>query len=144
MNHSLFVYGTLMIPEIQQALLQKKVKSKDAILNDFSANCILYGQYITEYPFLKPNKGSVLFGKLLYPLSGQDLSLIKYYEGSEYVLSDIRVKVDGMDTDVKTFMLKKREQIEYGPKWEINNFKKNYLFDYVNKVIPELLIHYNM
>lgn len=144
MNQSLFVYGTLMVPEIQEALLQKKVKSKDAILEGFSANCIIYGQYITEYPFLKPGTGISVKGKIIYPISGMDLSLIKYYEGSEYILANVSVTVDGKDMDVPTFMLKKKDRVEYGPQWEYDKFISEYLESYTTEIIPQLLRNYNM
>jgi gamma-glutamylcyclotransferase (GGCT)/AIG2-like uncharacterized protein YtfP len=144
MNNSLFVYGTLMVPEIQEALLQRKVESKDAILEDFSANCIIYGQYITEYPFLKPSAGISVKGKIIYPISGMDLSLIKFYEGSEYILANVSVTVDGKDMDVPTFMLKKKDRVEYGPLWEYNKFVSEYLESYKTDIIPQLLRNYNM
>jgi gamma-glutamylcyclotransferase (GGCT)/AIG2-like uncharacterized protein YtfP len=144
MNNSLFVYGTLMVPEIKEALLQRKVKTKDAILEGFSANCIIYGQYVTEYPFLKPGAGKTVKGKIIYPLSGMDLSLIKYYEGSEYILANVSVIVDGKEMDVPTFMCKKKDRVEYGPLWEYDKFVCEHLVNYKTVIIPQLLRNYNM
>jgi len=144
MNNSLFVYGTLMVPEIQEALLQRKIKSKDAILKGFTANCLIYGQYVTEYPFLKPAQGEEVKGKIIYPITGIDLSIIKYYEGSEYLLAYVSVIVDGKDLDVPTFMLKKMDRVEYGVKWNYEHFSREYLHSYTTDIIPQLLRNYNM
>jgi gamma-glutamylcyclotransferase (GGCT)/AIG2-like uncharacterized protein YtfP len=144
MNQKLFVYGTLMFPEIQEALLQKRVKSKDAILEGFSANSLVFGQYITEYPFLKPDNRSKVQGKILYDLTGHDLNLIKFYEGSEYTLLEVNVITGNKNIDVNTFMLNTRVRIEYGPEWEQNKFVSEHLDAYVSDLIPQLLMNYNM
>jgi hypothetical protein len=133
-----------MVPEIQEALLKKKVNSKDAILEGFSANCIIYGQHTTEYPFLKQGTGTTVKGKIIYPISGMDLSLIKYYEGSEYILVDISVSVDGKQMDVPTFMLKKKDRVEYGPLWDYDHFVQQHLDSYKMEIIPQLLRNYYM
>lgn len=146
MNPKLFVYGTLMIPEIQYALLKKELRSQDAYLEGFSANSIVFGQYTTEYPFLMPSKNKNIKGKILFPLDAQDLNIIKFYEGSEYTLMNVSVTVKGSETETETptFMLSNRKKVEYGPEWDYNNFIKNHLETYLSEIIPELLMNYNM
>lgn len=144
MEKALFVYGTLMIPEVQEALLKRKPKTKNALLKGFSANCIIYGQYVTEYPFLKISPNEVVKGKIIYLASGIELDFLKYYEGSEFILSAIIAIVDRKEVEVSAFMLNEKSKIEFGPKWDCNNFIREHLDSYLNEIIPQLHKNYNM
>lgn len=144
MEHALFVYGTLMIPEIREALLKRTLKSKDAISKGYSANTIIYGQYQTEYPFLKPCSTGEVKGQVLYPVDGLEMDLIKFYEGSEYVLSTIAVLIEGKEVLVPTFVLRQGMKVEYGPQWNQDAFIKNYLNSYMDEIIPQVIRNYSL
>jgi gamma-glutamylcyclotransferase (GGCT)/AIG2-like uncharacterized protein YtfP len=144
MNDKLFVYGTLMIPEIREAMLQRKVNYKDAILEGYTANTIIYGHYTTEYPFLKPGKGEKVKGGILYPVNSRDISLIKYYEGSEYICTNITVLSDNKEIETLAFLHNEKCNIEYGPEWDYDSFVCEYLHSYITEIIPQVLRNYHM
>ncbi len=142
MNKKLFVYGTLMIPEIRRALLQKEVYIEKAYLPGYSANCVMYGADITEYPFLKPNKNKMLKGVVIYPLNVSDCNLLSCYEGAEYEMRDIAVMINREEVEVAVFMLKNTDNIEFGPEWDVEKFVNEHLENYIQKIIPEILLNY--
>ena len=79
-SYNLFVYGTLMWPEVVQAILGRAVAAEDALLKGFK-RCRMKG---VLYPGLKRDQASSVKGKLLRGLTDEDFQRLDKFEGDEY------------------------------------------------------------
>lgn len=131
----LFVYGTLMIPEVLEELTGRKVKTVRAILYDFRR----FQVSGKEYPAIVSAPGERVSGKLIQ-LEGDNLmDIITFYEGDEYQKSEVTVFSGKRKIEAFTFIWAGRtKELPYGD-WDINKFRKNHLETYLSVVIPEVL-----
>ena len=139
MHKSLFVYGTLMQPEIRNALLGKKLGFKPAKLYGYSAYSFYKDDYESEYPILKLDDDAVLNGYVLEQVSMKDFEILRFYEGEEYLLKEIIVRVDGINVRAHIFMTSNQGVFRYGNKWNLENFAENHLQYYLDTIIPQVL-----
>lgn len=142
MQRKLFVYGSLLFPEIQFKLLKKYPSSIPAFLKSYVTVCLSYGSHTSSYPVLKYSDGSSVEGFVLSGLDESDISKIKFYEGEEYCLQTVPVSVEGTNEMISTFMRNPDINIEYGPAWDKDSFRRNHLSEYVQNTIPQVLDEY--
>ena len=81
MAKALFVYGTLMYPEVSEQLLNRKLSFKQARLMDYEVRTIDNGESLSTYPILKPLKGAWVDGFVISQLSEDDMNILTFYEG---------------------------------------------------------------
>jgi len=136
---SLFVYGTLMLPQIRHALLGKVLKHEPGILSGYSAYTFYLDNHESEYPILKPEKGRVLNGYVLDGITKNDYSILKHYEGEDYHLNEIDVELNGKTIRTNIFLNVDGKTFRYCKKWSVENFVENHFQNYLDKIIPELL-----
>ncbi len=139
----IFVYGTLLIPELTEALLGYKPNKKAAILKHHLPVTLLTEQGETAYPVLKQEKNATTNGAILINLSDRDLKILQLYEGDEYVLKDNLVSIENKTVKVSVFMPVDTLQKRHGNLWSIAAFKQYHLKEYINKEIPDLLKNTN-
>jgi hypothetical protein len=132
-----------MIPEIQTALLGRKPVSIKAMLPDYGTYTLSDGNVESDYPILKPHKGSLVEGTILFELTSQEMDILNYYEGKEYVLTEILLTVT--NEQIKTLCYYPCcSNLTYGSKWEITTFRNNYLNTYLRQIIPDTVFNYNL
>ncbi len=139
MDKSLFVYGTLMHPEIRNALLGKRLGFRPAKLYGYAAYSFYKDESESEYPILKPEEDAVLNGYVLEPVSMKDFEILRFYEGEEYLLKEINVRVDDINVKAHIFMTSNQHVFRYGNKWNLENFSENHLQYYLDTIIPQVL-----
>lgn len=89
---TVFVYGTLMFPEILEALLNRVPEMQAAQLFGWARFSVL-GQ---NYPGAVPDaRGPPLQGCLLQNLTPQELQILNAYEGSDYTKVTVHVACGG-------------------------------------------------
>lgn len=88
MQHALFVYGTLQLPEKLQNLLGKTPSMTPATLSGYRAGVVARA----DFPGIVPARGHRVTGQLLSRLQQDDLIRLDRYEGELY--HRIRVAVD--------------------------------------------------
>lgn len=86
MRHSLFVYGTLQLPEKLQTILGKIPSLTPAMLTGYRVGLVARA----DFPGIVPARDSSVQGQLLSPLSQDDLVKLDRYEGELYH----RIRVD--------------------------------------------------
>ena len=139
----LFVYGTLLFPEIRNKLLNKDVLFKTAYLKDFVALVIQYDHKNSEYPVLQKKPGTTIKGVLLYELNDEDMSILEYYEGDEYTLKQVDILIENSYKEVLCFMPDEKKIRRLGQEWDYLFFKEQYLEEYLNNIIPGILKEYH-
>jgi len=83
----LFVYGTLMKPEVVKRLTGKTPNYEKAFLRG-------YRKYSTGYiPYIIKNENSKVEGLLITNLDGEDLKEIDRYDGEGYLCTREKVEV---------------------------------------------------
>lgn len=136
---SLFVYGTLMLPEIRYALLGKELKQIPAKLSGYSTYTFFRENHESEYPILKPEDNGIVNGYVLQKVTKRDYDILEYYEGEDYHLIEIDVEIYGRATRTNIFSNSNTKTFQYCKKWSLDDFLENHFNNYIEKVIPELL-----
>ncbi len=135
MKHNLFVYGTLMIPELLYALTQKRFKMIDAVLEDHKRLRIRK----KSYPALIPSDGDSVAGKLILDLEEDDMKILDFYEDDEYIRKEINISSHTAEVYVYNAsreVLKERD-------WSEVYFRLKHLDFHLKIIVPEIMEEYN-
>lgn len=96
MAYSLFVYGTLMLPEVQRAVVGRRFRSVRAVLHGYRRHALRGA----DYPAIMPEAGASVHGVLLRGISRRVLRILDAYEGSDYVRRRVEVVSERDEPDV--------------------------------------------
>lgn len=86
---ALFVYGTLQVPQVVQAVLQRLPRSQPAVLSGYRCG-LMAGQC---YPGIVAAPGQRVRGRLLVALTWAELCRLDVYEGDEYQRVEVCVEL---------------------------------------------------
>ena len=127
----LFVYGTLMTPELVEALTGLRPRSRPAVLEGFERR----GVRGEVYPAIVPQAGAHVTGRLLDRLSSNRLAFLDAFEGPEYRRSAHPVRLAD-DRRVLAWCWRwapdRRRALEDGP-WNMDAFLDDALSDYLRR-----------
>lgn len=98
MPNTLFVYGTLLAPELRHALLGRPFRTAPAELSGYAC----FGVRQAPYPAITPVAGASTRGELIGDLSASDLDILDDYESSMYRRHLVTVR-DGAGNGVNAF-----------------------------------------
>lgn len=132
---SIFVYGTLLSPEITSKLTGKSFKMTPAVLPGFKKYCVKEN----DYPAIIPMDDSNTSGMVLEDIDDSSLNVISFYEGDEYVKKKVTVLLNDTPKKVLTFVWVKGQNLLENREWNFQNFQKTKLKYYIDVVIPETL-----
>ncbi|GAA3764696.1 gamma-glutamylcyclotransferase family protein [Salinactinospora qingdaonensis] len=121
--NALFVYGTLLFPEVLHALIGRKPESVMASAPGWRA-AVLYGR---PYPGLVPADGAVT-GRLLMGLEPEEWRVLDAFEGEEYEPRRIEL-ADGRPGWVYVWLDPESVATE---DWSAEQFAARHLADYVD------------
>lgn len=133
---NLFVYGTLLFPEIRKALLRKDVSLADALAIGFRVITPIVNNKPWDYPVLIRATDKVS-GKILLNLTPEDMRHITAYEGNEYRLVDCPVLANGLPVPAKTFMATEETESrfeDYISGWDQEKFRLENLSSYLEEL----------
>lgn len=103
-KYPLFVYGTLMWPQVLRALTGKSWVTEDAVLKGFK-RCRIKG---AVYPGIKREPASSVKGKVVRGLGGKELSMLDQFEGDAYERVRIQVNTESnKEEEVFTYVIRK-------------------------------------
>lgn len=112
---NLFVYGTLMYPEIWKKVVSGTYEQQTAYLQGFQRWKVI-GEY---YPVIIPDlRAESIQGILYYALDEQDWKVLDRFEGNLYFREKVQVKtMEGNNLDAFVYVLKESwyQVIEYKP-----------------------------
>lgn len=135
---NLFVYGSLLFPEIRDRLVGKKVEIIDAKLNGFKRVCVL-GE---DYPALTRKKGHTVQGELLLDIDDPTMKLLTLFEGDEYDLKHVTAELSDKQVLAHAFLWKTGLEYTLDSEWGLKNFRKESLAHYINIIVPEIIQFY--
>lgn len=127
----LFVYGTLMVPELVEALTGLRPRSQPAVLHGFERRAVR-GEV---YPAIVPARGARVQGRLLDRLPSPRLAFLDAFEGPEYRRSARQVTLaDGRRVRAWCWHWApaRRRELEAGP-WDEGAFRCDALPGYLRR-----------
>lgn len=98
MPTTLFVYGTLLAPELRHALLGRPIESTPAELDGYAC----YGVRQAPYPAITPVAGACTRGELIGNLSVSEFDILDDYESAMYQRQVVTVR-DAASNDTAAF-----------------------------------------
>lgn len=102
MPATLFVYGTLLAPELRHALLGRTASGTTAELDGYAC----FGVRHAPYPAIRPAPGARTCGELVGGLSDAELAVLDDYESSMYRRVVVTVRdEDGDSTEAFTYVI---------------------------------------
>ncbi|KAM3458245.1 hypothetical protein MY5147_002404 [Beauveria neobassiana] len=132
-----FFYGTLMAPEIffsvcygtssPPAAIQALHTFSPAVLNDFCRHRVQFA----DYPGIVPETGQSVRGIYVTGLTTANMQKLDHYEGSEYRLETVKVRLDGenkgaagKEVETRTYVFLKPKELEKR-EWDFEEFKRD-------------------
>lgn len=132
MQH-VFVYGSLLFPEIVEGLTGHKFETLDATLQNYVRRTVKN----CDYPAIIPGKDGQVLGKILLNVDKRSLEVLRFFEGNEYACVDTIVKVNNGEITACVFVwIEDTGALEKGD-WSAEIFERRSLNDYVRNVVPE-------
>ncbi len=131
MTTNLFVYGTLLYPELVYALTGKQFRTVDAILEDHQRLSIKH----RSYPAVIPSKGARVNGKIIKDVDEASLAKIDFYEDKEYLRKHINIQNQPVQVYIYDGKIAKLKDND----WDADSFYRNHFNFYLKKIIPKVL-----
>ena len=132
MQH-VFVYGTLLFPDILKGLTGNTFEDRDAVLYGFK--CLALKD--ADYPAIIAHAGSSVQGKVLFNVDERSLEILRFFEGSEYRSICVKVNVDNNRVKASVFVwIEEHHRLDTAD-WNQVVFEKTALADYISYVVPE-------
>lgn len=132
---NLFVYGTLLFPEIIEGLTQTRFKSQSAVLENYK-RCNVIG---CDFPAVIRDEGSSVEGKILFDVTNEALELLTFFEGDDFKKIDTQVQVDGNIVDAFVYVWNSENGFLDETDWQIEAFEQESLQFYKEHVVPETI-----
>ncbi len=144
MKKNIFVYGSLIFPEVVFALTNRNFKTKNAILKNFKRFKIFDGKKPRTYPAITTFEGNQVKGKILFNVDEESLKIIDLFEPKEcYYRKELKVNFDGKEVLTYTYVWNSKDIEKLKSEWSAKEFKKKYLNFYLKEVIPKFLQEHN-
>ena len=127
-----FVYGSLLFPEIADGLCGQKLKWENATLIGYS-RFALKG---ADYPAIIKENSSKVEGKILLSLDQDSVELLTLYEGDEYEIVPVKVKTHSGSINAVAFVWKAGNEFFEDFDWSKEQFKSESLAFYRDEIVP--------
>ena len=118
---NVFVYGTLLVPELMQVVSGGDYESAEAIAHGY-ARSRLAGRV---YPGIAAAAGSQVPGRIYLSLTEEALRRLDYFEGPEYIRDTLEVVLqDGSRVPAETYIVPaEKRSLLTGEVWGIDSFR---------------------
>lgn len=124
---SVFIYGTLMAPQVLKGLIGRVPDLvKPAILSNYRRHPVK--EHV--FPGIIPcsTGASTTKGLLLEGLSENELKVLDWYEGEEYIRRDVKVKCDGISHETQCYVWSNPlSELDLTQGWDYDTFRETKL-----------------
>ena len=134
MEH-LFVYGSLLFPELVTALTGKSFGYISAGLNGFK-RCRVKG---CDYPAIIEESGAIVKGYIIENVDKKSMQILTFFEGEEYEKKQNSISLLNTIINTALFVWVGDRELLENRDWDADEFKKKSLEYYLNDVAPEVL-----
>ena len=131
----LFVYGTLLAPEVLHALLGRFPSHRPAVLQNYAR------WQLTAYPTIPAivqSENSIVEGNLLEDLSLNELAILDYYEDEGYERRQVDVICDGASVNgvfAYCWPSTLSSDLSVGIGWSYDEFREERLAAFVTDIV---------
>ena len=133
-----FVYGTLLFPEILEGLTGRSFSMQQAELLNFKRLRVAQG----DYPAIIAAEGESVSGKLVLNVDARSMEMLRFYEGDDYDCRKLEVKLKTQTVAAQVFAWNKEPDLLTVPDWNLKNFEQYFLQDYIRYVVPETVAEF--
>jgi gamma-glutamylcyclotransferase (GGCT)/AIG2-like uncharacterized protein YtfP len=130
----LFVYGTLLFPEILHLLLGRLPVSSEAVLPGYHRFSIHDGPCVRAYPAVFPQPGAEVHGLLLHGLSPAEQAVLDAYEDDDYIKTAVTVVQKGEMTDANVYVWHTGKKGQLRGTWDAEQFRAQNLQTYIERM----------
>ena len=125
MSNTLFVYGTLMNPEVLLAVTGRQFDAFSAVLKGYRRVAVID----QLYPAILPDKNGVVTGQLITGLTNEDQRLLDQFEGDYYQAEHVKVSlVDGEKVNCICYVFKNEYlHLLSDNEWSNESFREHHL-----------------
>lgn len=132
MQH-LFVYGSLLFPDLVTALTGKQFYSIPATLKGYR-RCRVKD---CDYPAIIETPGARVEGKIIENVDDRSMQLLTFFEGDDYTKQLVTVSLQGKKMKATTFVWITDKAFLEEADWKEAEFERQSLPFYLREVAPE-------
>ena len=143
MTENIFVYGTLMLPEIVFALTKKKFVTKDCILKWYKRYKVNDPNREQKGPAIIEEENSEVKGKVIFDVDDESIKILDKFEGKSYEKRKVLITVDELEVEAIVYLgANFNKEFLFGD-WDLDEFKQKYLDFYIKQRIPKVFMELN-
>ncbi len=135
---NVFVYGTLLFPEVVEAVTGKNFRTENAVLNDYKKFQIYDGNTPRLYPAITPEEGATVEGKVLFDVDNESMRRLAHFEDEGYRLVALDVLVDGSCVTAMAYVWAS-DRTRLKGEWDPLAFEKDCKEEYMTKIVPKIM-----
>ncbi len=120
---NLFVYGSLLFPELIEKLTGEKFSLIPAVLHGFRRFAVKG----SDYPAIVPEENSKVTGMLVMDVDAKSMKMLAYFEGDEYRKEDVVVVSENKKFNATSFVWNEDLKLLEKYDWDFQKFKKHSL-----------------
>jgi len=139
MEKNIFVYGTLMLPEIVFALTKKNFVMKDATLKGYKRFKVNDPNRKQKGPIIIEQKNSGVIGKILLDVDEDSIKILDKFESPSYEKRKVFVNAGAEKIEAIVYVGSNFNKEFLYDAWNEEEFKQKYLEFYLKKRIPKIL-----
>jgi len=146
-DESVFAYGTLLFPEIVEALIGRVPTMKEATLSGYRRCYIDDPKRVAKGPAITPEQGSSVLGKVLVGLNARELRILDFYEsnakGYEIAHETVTFSDGSGSASVKVYVADETLRLSLSKDgWSEADFAAKHLNYYLSERIPKMKIDF--
>lgn len=125
MRHRIFAYGILTIPEVMEALLERRLPLRDAALDGYAR----FRLRDRPYPGIVAESAAAVDGVLYEGVGEDEITLLDHFEGELYERRSVRVRTacePRVDADAYVVSERRRGRLSHEP-WDRLRFEVEHL-----------------
>ncbi|WP_319499859.1 gamma-glutamylcyclotransferase family protein [uncultured Draconibacterium sp.] len=135
---NVFVYGSLLFPEIAEGLCGKKLKSEEATLRGYSR----FALKEADYPAIIKKNNAKVKGKVLLNLDENAIYLLTFYEGDDYGMAPVKVETNSGIVNAVAFVWMAGNEFLEDFDWDEGQFESESLAFYRDEIVPATRAEY--
>ncbi len=125
----LFVYGTLMFPEIGSIFFRDSIGIKTTLMNYHRFRIFEAGKF-KIYPAIDVRKNATVEG-LIFEINEQQMSTLDEYEGDEYKRIETSINIYGAKQNVWVYVWNHTSNAQLVEEWDPKKVDRNLLKEFI-------------
>ncbi len=127
---NVFTYGSLIFPEVMEALTAQQFKYEDVVLSNFERRALV-GK---PYPGLIAKVGAIVEGRLWFDLDKSSIEILDQFEGARYERRTAVMDCPSQGQVTASFYVTPPalENTLTNEPWDVAHFKSRHLTRYVS------------